>query len=114
MLLGSTISSNFAVVMFALVNSGKLNGANHKNSLNYAVCVGICLLVLNLVMYIFRLSSVNEYKRVAFYLEKKRPQTNTLMFKIPKSAPTIQMAFSTVSPSQQRPLYLLSVDFCVP
>lgn len=46
--------------MFALVNSGKLNGGNHKNSLNYAVFVGICLLDLNLVMYIFRLSSVKE------------------------------------------------------
>lgn len=46
--------------MFALVNLGKLNGANHKNSLHYAVFVGICLLDLNLVMYIFRLSSVKE------------------------------------------------------
>lgn len=57
--------------MFALVNSGKLNGANHKNSLNYAVFVGICLLELNLVIYIFRLRSVGEKKRAAFSLEQK-------------------------------------------
>lgn len=57
--------------MFILVNSGKLNGANHKNSLNYAVFVGICLLELNLVIYIFRLSSVGGQKRVAFSLEEK-------------------------------------------
>lgn len=50
----------FALAMFALVNSGKLNGANHKNSLDYAVSVGICLLDLNLVIYIFRLSSARE------------------------------------------------------
>lgn len=57
--------------MFALVNSGKQNVANHKNSLDHAVFVGTCLLELNLVIHIFRLSFLREQKRVAFSLEEK-------------------------------------------
>lgn len=56
--------------MFALVNSGKPNGANHKNSLNCAVFVGICLLNMNMVIYIFRLSS-QRIERAASSLEEK-------------------------------------------
>lgn len=50
----------FAAAMFALVNSWKLNDANHKNSLNYAVFVRICSLRLNLLTDIFTLSSVRD------------------------------------------------------
>lgn len=41
----------------------------------------------------------------------RRKTSNTLMFKIPKSAPTVQMASSEVAPSLRRPLFLFAVNW---
>lgn len=46
-----------------------------------------------------------------FFSGGERPQTNTLMFKIPQSAPTIQMTFSKSIPiSEKASLFLCSLS----